>query len=331
VGVKNEAVVLWCHVYYYNQQMIRFSSFFIFFILATSLGQSQQTTFNVLERGNAVQFEFAWTDAQTQPQSLMFSLPVDDLQRGNTEFGPFDNTAANTFAFNRVKQKAAEYNKQGINIKAVPTFSGYKIEGDAPPGVNMDEVLNTLHAEREKGLNDYLDAVFYTTMSGNNIMPNHKKIAKRYAGALAPLTAAISAQTRALSMRERASWIATFLQTIPYDTLMNRYTSNGAGFQTPYGLLRNNKGDCDTKAVAMLAILRGLYPTLPLTMVYVPQHAFVGIGIAQGPNDYALKLGRRIFVLADPTGPSLLKVGEVDEKALKALNNGQFSFQEVPF
>jgi hypothetical protein len=65
--------------------------------------------------------------------------------------------------------------------------------------------------------------------------------------------------------------------------------------------------------------------------VYVPEHAFVGIGIPQGPNDFALRLGSRTFVLADPTGPRLLKVGEVDEKALGALTSGRFSFQEVPF
>lgn len=292
---------------------------------------AQQTNAYVQELGRTVQFSYAWKDHDQRPQSLNFSLPLDDLQRGDREFKPFDDTAANAYAFQKVKERAATYRAQGMDISVVKTFSGYRIEGNAPVNVDMNSILADLHGTRDQGLDDYIHAMFYTRMQGENIMPDHKRIARRYAPALRPMLEAMAQQTPALSIRERSDWLLGFLQTIPYDQLLDRYTTNGSGFNTPYGLLRRNRGDCDTKAVAMLAALRGLYPNLPLTMVYVPEHAFVGIGIAQGPGDYALRLGGRTFVLADPTGPRLLKVGEVDIRALSALSAGKFSFQEVPF
>jgi hypothetical protein len=133
-----------------------------------------------------------------------------------------------------------------------------------------------------------------------------------------------------MGQREQINWIMGFLQSIPYDTLQNRRTSNGSGFQTPYALLRTNRGDCDTKSVALLAILRSLYPTLPLSMIYVSEHAFVGIGIAQGPKDYALKLNNRPYVLADPTGPSQIPLGVADRRALALLKSADFFHKPIP-
>ena len=127
------------------------------------------------------------------------------------------------------------------------------------------------------------------------------------------------------------NYALNFLQNIPYDQLVSRYTSNGAGFQTPYGLLYNNRGDCDTKSVALAAILRNLFPELRIVMVYVPEHAFVGVHFKPGKKDYALQLGGQPFVLAEPTGPSLAPLGRLDDRALSYLDSGKFSYQEVPF
>jgi hypothetical protein len=190
--------------------------------------------------------------------------------------------------------------------------------------------MDQLQSIRNQAISDYLWQKFYMDIGENRIMPDHKRIAARYAPALAPMAAAVQAQTGQLKPRDQINWLMGFFQTIPYNQLLDRYTSNGAGFKTPYGLLLGNQGDCDTKAVALAAVLRRLYPSLALTMVYTPGHAFIGIAVPQGKNDYALQLGQQVFVLADATGPHQLTLGQVAPEALAALNSGQYSYKQIP-
>jgi hypothetical protein len=209
----------------------------------------------------------------------------------------------------------------------------------------MERIGKAIDDARRQAHNDYIASKFYASVDDTHIMPDHKRIAQRYVGAMAPLATALKNSQGSLNNgnrngtisgggadpRDLINYIMHFWQSIPYDELENRYTSNGAGFETPYGILAGNKGDCDSKAVALAATLRSLYPNLRLTMVYVPDHAFIGIGLPQGPHDYALRLGDGTYVLADPTGPSFMNLGQVADHALTALNSGQFSYQEIPF
>ena len=55
----------------------------------------------------------------------------------------------------------------------------------------------------------------------------------------------------------------------------------------------------------------------------------MGLALPRGPDDYALNLKGQAFVLADPTGPQLLKLGQVDASALAELEGGKYSYQEI--
>lgn len=289
---------------------------------------------NLQQLPQATQFQFTWV-YQGKPQTLSFSIPNADLLRGAREFGVLDTTTMHATALKAAQAKAQQLSTPQLRyiVKSVP--NGYQVQsefyGAAPPAdsVTAPEV-KTIEASYKSELESFLTKHFYMLHDTTNIMPDHPRIALRYARALAPMIQAIRVKTQGMSQREQINWIMGFLQSIPYDTLQNRRTSNGSGFQTPYALLRLNRGDCDTKSVALLAILRGLYPNLPLAMIYVDEHAFVGIGIPQGPKDYALKLNNRPYVLADPTGPSQIPLGVADNRALRLLKSAHFFHKPIP-
>lgn len=293
---------------------------------------AQQTYFNSKDVGNARLFEYKWRDPDGD-HALRFGLSLADIAQAESEFQPFDNTAAQTVAFNAVQSKAKTLSvPNGAEVEVARKIGGYDIRARGVEAPQMQQIADNLKVVRDQALEDYVASRFYSRIDDTHIMPDHRRIAKRYVPAMAPVAQAMSAALGPnADQRATINYVMHFLQSIPYDQLENRYTSNGAGFETPYTILSGNKGDCDSKSVALAATLRAMFPTLKLTMVYVPEHAFVGIGLPQGSADYALRLGGDVFVLADPTGPDFMNLGEVAGRALDALNNGKFSYQEIPF
>lgn len=328
------------HWFIYSAGMRVFATLLVSFCLLSGVVAAKQLSFSAKAEGNAVRFSTRWIDSENREQALSFAIPQEDLRRGKDEFKPFDNAEASRRAFQAVQAYARSASRDGQIIKVTQTYQGLDIQtesygDDATADAANRAVMDKLKEVRDKVVAEHIFDTFYTPVDDTNVMPDHKRIARRYASALTPLAVAtrqsLLAQGRGTDPRSTAGFLLGYFQAIPYDTLLSRTTSNGAGFKTPYGLLAGNRGDCDTKSVAMAAVLRQLYPTLRITMVYVPEHAFLGVAIPRGQTDYALNLGGTPFVLLDPTGPRKLRVGEVDPKALAALEAGRYSYQEIPF
>lgn len=317
------------------------ASLALIFCVAAGAVQAGQLGFSAKAEGNAVRFSSRWIDSESREQVLSFAIPQDDLRRGKDEFKDFDNAAASKKAFEAVQNYARMASREGRVIKVTQRYQGFDVQTQTidENGVSAEAANKSIMAElqkvRDDSLAQHMADTFYTRVDDTHVMPDHKRIARRYASALTPLAVAarqtMLAQGRGVDARSMAGYLLGYFQSIPYDTLLDRFSSNGAGFRTPYGLLMGNKGDCDTKSVAMAAVMRQLYPNLRLTMVYVPDHAFLGMAVPRGGKDYALNLGGTPFVLMDPTGPRILKVGEVDPKALSHLEAGRYSYQEIPF
>lgn len=296
--------------------------------------RAEQVSYKARIVGQSVKFDYVWRDASRAEQRLGFFLPVDDLRRGQSEFQPFSDKAVSDAAFKAVQKEAATASDpQGVSWNVERTAGGFDVKAEGPVSmINEDAMakqVEVFNQVREKATDAYLADRFYVRINPTNVMPDHKRIVQRYAPALAPVQAAVRAATKGQQPHEVVDYLLGFLQSIPYDTLQNRRSSNGAGFQTPYGLITGNRGDCDTKSVALLALLRGIFPQTRLVMVYVPEHAFVGLALPRGSKDFALNIKGQAFVLADPTGPRLLKLGEVAEDALAELEAGKYSYQEV--
>lgn len=287
---------------------------------AEPLRNGQEMTSHATNSG--VVFAYRWADVTGALQTMQFMLNQGDIERGSQEFLPWDARAAEEYAYRKVKAKGDALSGAGLVVDVGRAYQGYDIRmrgPDTPQTAARAREVETLLPEVYRGaLVEYGKARFYTvtaeTADKNTIAPDHAALVVRYTAAMGPVAGALKAQV----LRQDAPDIRTFmdaalgwLQSIPYDRLQDRYTSNGAGFQTPYGLIQGNKGDCDTKAVAFLALVRAAYPAVPLAMVYVPTHAFVGVGVPQGPRDFALATQEGTFVLADPTGPARQNLGDI--------------------
>ncbi len=290
---------------------------------------AQPQTFATQQRGGGQEFAYSYATTDGKRQTLTVRLNLDDITRGSAEFQPWSHEGAKLAGTKAVQQAAKAYEKPDLQIMIDPMPGGtsYRARGTNPLLANpqyLEDLQKNLEPAYDAAELAYARRHYYRIIQpgqgfnkGNTkaIMPDHAAIAKRYTAAMGPVATAILTQVPGANASPRAFINAAlnWLQTIPYDTLNNRSTSNGAGFQTPYGLMLGNLGDCDTKATALAALIRAAYPQIPVAIVYVPDHAFIAIGLPQESRDYALQTEHGTFILADATGPGLTPLGYIDE------------------
>jgi transglutaminase-like putative cysteine protease len=150
---------------------------------------------------------------------------------------------------------------------------------------------------------------------------DYRRVARQAARRLSPLAEAIGERAGA-DARNRLAYALAFLQTIPYDRLTGRDAADGSGFATPMEMLHLNRGDCDSKATALAALMRRLAPEVRTALILLPGHAVLAADIPSRPGDRMLKLRGERFVLMEPAGPAVVPVGQIAPDSLKALERG---------
>lgn len=154
------------------------------------------------------------------------------------------------------------------------------------------------------------------------LRPDYRRIARNAANYLEPLARAIAARS-APAARARIGLALAFLQTIPYDRLDDRNLANGTGFAVPAQLLHLNRGDCDSKATALAALLEHLAPAHDTAMILLPGHAVLGIDLPPRPGERTIEVNGRSYVLMEPAGPAVLPIGRVSRASRRLLADGQ--------
>ena len=80
-------------------------------------------------------------------------------------------------------------------------------------------------------------------------------------------------------------------------------------------LLSQNRGDCDSKAVALAAVLRTYAPSRKLAIVTMPGHAILAVDLSPEPGDRQIHASGRVagtsLVALEAAGPVLIPVGRV--------------------
>ena len=116
--------------------------------------------------------------------------------------------------------------------------------------------------------------------------------------------------------------ILNFYQSIPYDTLLE---DRGAGFSTPFRLLHEDKGDCDTKLVAVAATVRSIYPNLKTIAIVLPEHVVIGFEVPFTDEDKKVNYKGKTYVLSETAGPGIAPIGVIAESSEALMRTGKYS------
>ena len=126
------------------------------------------------------------------------------------------------------------------------------------------------------------------------------------------------------SDRDRVDKVMGFFQSIPYEAILDKRHANSAlGFRMPAVTIDQNLGDCDSKAIGVAAVLKNLMPHRRLLLVLVPGHAFLAMQLTPRASDDRIHYAGSQWVLLEPVGPGLFRVGTIGRSSRALLKAGQ--------
>ncbi|MBF7071875.1 hypothetical protein ISG33_00495 [Glaciecola sp. MH2013] len=301
-------------------------------ILFTADIDAKQTRFNKYQLDDSIKFEYEWTTSEGEQQSLAFSFKKATfslLPESAPAYNPLlaQNSAQRALL---LYAKTLDPRDARVSISQSGNTLSMKVTGRSEKLV--EEVNNMLTVKHDEAQAAYLNENYYVAFRDDLGQKAIKHDHKRYALESAPhLVAIVEAIKEALinpnDTRAFVNYALSWLQAIPYDTLENRASSNGSGFAAPQQLLLNNRGDCDSKSTLFLALLKTYNANVKSTMVYLPNHALVGVALKPQKQDLSIKEGKTSFVLAEPTGPAQYALGEVAPESAMGIRNRQTTLE----
>lgn len=293
--------------------------------LALSLpqvGQARPATqegFFVDNAHNGHYFKYAWRDSKGQLHDTVFGVHTTDIQRGGTEFQKpnLNETSIVLPQLRPEAEKIASNLGYSVDLKENTTGFDVHLRGQGLTQSKAQRITSQITDLRDRILADHFKGKFYTVVqkgSEKYLRPDYLGLTDRYTPFGAVVARGID-KTGPKDKRGKARHALEFIQSIPY----SRDTPNGADFQTPIGMFTQNKGDCDTKSVALAAILREL--GIDSVMVVIPEHMFMGVEVTPLPGDHVFSHGGKTFVGVEPAGEGY-PIGRVGPDSASGLHNG---------
>lgn len=187
---------------------------------------------------------------------------------------------------------------------------------------------------QQKALQEHLYQGYYFLLQdpvkGPGVIPDHVRFMQDALPQLQPVADAFIALYGKQNVRDIAIALTRWIQQIPYRDMENRITSNGQGYVAPAQLIYDHQGDCDSKAVLWATIMRQIFPTLEIRILYLPEHAIIAAQIPAIETEQIIELGADSLLLVDPTGPAQLKLGQITDQFQPYLQNKQFTQRSFP-
>jgi len=301
----------------------------IFFVSSTLA--AQQLSFSKINKGDSYQFNYQWLDHKQQPQEISFALSNSALFNKFRNFRVYKPQFAAEYIN---KQVIKHFNKEPIEQVQI-TFNRQE-KGILVQSNNLakaKEARKKVESLTTEITNTYLKQNWYHSFTTHQniqaVKPDHVTISSLSVNDLKPMRPLILEKVSIKNIREATNFVLAFVQSIPYSPLESRVSSSGAGFNPPLKLLWENQGDCDSKATLATAILRTLMPRVRMVVVFINNHALIGIETLAEGDETTITLNGITYLLGEPTGPALLPLGQLDHVSELAILQGQYTAEVI--
>lgn len=284
---------------------------------------------------NTISYHYKWTDKDDIEQSIAFALDkkmVNAIPQSQAVYRP--SLAQRHVTVSLLKAaRNVDPKKAIIDIRQQQERVNIGIKSHDQNTIEM--LSKEFGALKDKAFEDYLYERYYmqyeTPMREPVVKPDHIRYVGMSTEALIPLSQAFYEKLGGQSeAREYLNLLLGWLQSIPYDTLEDRTTSHGSGFSPPITVLNQNQGDCDSKSVIAASITRSFLPNTPMVMVFLRNHALLGLAIGAKETDDIITYNGVPYVLFDPTGPALFEVGQVSSNTRSDIAAHQYTVETIP-
>ncbi len=287
---------------------------------------ARQLSFERRRGGAQTQYRVRWLDHDQRERDISFALAAAEIDQAARLFREFSLEAMRDHLEAAMRQTAAGWAEVTLQIErrpmAVDTMGiSYRLLGPPPLlGEAGRQIKDTIEQGRARYTSAYLRRV-----DGSTISVDYVAATRRYVRALWPLAQALLALAGNADERARLALALSFFQAIPYDELTDRVRNGGYDFAPPPTLVDLNRGDCDSKAVALACVLRAVMPGRHSVMATMPRHAILAVDVPWREGDAWVRRDGRVFVAVEAAGPAMAPVGRVAPQTARFLDGQQFS------
>lgn len=303
--------------------------FTLFSYSAISLAEQSYFSKELVESN--FQFTYQWHDYKDNQQSISFSLPKQEIFDRYRDFSIYQTKLAQEYVNKSLKKHFKKAPVSGVQIVFNEENGFFQAELKSTDPQLLQSTATKINQLEQTFNQEYLTKKYYhqfvTPNQTNAIKPDHGRIALESVRDLKSLKSIILEKSSIKNIRMVSNYVLGFVQSIPYSTLESRITSSGAGFSPPLKLLWENQGDCDSKVTLTATLLRVLMPRIKLALIYIENHAFIGIKVAPRGDDITVEHNGITYVLAEPTGPAVLALGKIAEESEQAIYRGHYSLE----
>lgn len=294
---------------------------------------AQQLSFNKSKQNKEVMFNYSWSDHQDLTRDIAFTLPSRQLNRQNHK--KFIPELAQQYVYIELHKAARKIDPREARVQIQHRGQDIFVQVTSRSDKLFAKWQSSMNQSKIKALDQYLQDNYYSHFRSHlgqeAIKPDHLRYIVENTEALLPIAQAVydklptNSETRAY-----VNLVLSWVQSIPYNALENRLTSNGAGYLPPLSVVANNQGDCDSKSVLMASLVRSLLPDARMTMVYLPNHALLGIVLPFRTNEQTLEIEGMDYLLMEPTGPAKIPLGEIAISSARSIAGNMYSLEAVP-
>ncbi len=286
-------------------------------ILWSGGAEAQQLDFSRITRSGDERLSYRWRDLDRREQATAFTLARQDIRDAEASFkefsldGMWDDIAAN------LRDETARFgNGAQIEIRRVDDRLSWTVKARDP--ASQEALIRNLNERFQRAQKTYLDRHLRQRLDEGRIMVD-------FAAATRALQEPMRAVAKALGAtpgiadddRARVTLALAFFQQVPYATLGD--AARRGDFLPAPALLAQNRGDCDSKAVALAAVLRTYTPWRKLAVIVMPGHAVLGVDLPARPGEQTVRAQARQYVALEPAGPAMAPIGDVAPRAAKYL------------
>lgn len=286
-------------------------------LLVCGAAEAQQLDFQRTSRGGDETLVFRWRDLHQREHATALTVAQRDIQQAEASFREFSLDGMWRYIEASMRDEAARFgNGVAVEITWMADRLGWAVSGGDSSAQHA--LMRRLQERFDRAQKEYLANHLRRRGDEGRIMVDFAAAARAFQEPMRDVAKALQGVPGAAGDdRARVALALAFFQQIPYRSLGDGRRAND--FLPGPALLAQNRGDCDSKAVALAAVLRTFVPTRKLAVVTMPGHAVLGVDLPALPGEQTVQAEARQYVLLEPAGPRLSPIGNADPRTAKYL------------
>jgi len=265
-----------------------------------------------------------------QKTLLNFVLDPANLPAQNGGVRRYSPALAQAFIRQQLLEAGVKLAQQGVRLQLSAPAQPLSFQLSGPTD-QVNKAQQQLQQLQQQAYQQYLQqGQFYrltTPQGASYIIPDHVAVLEQQLALLKPVANAFIVLYGQNNVRKIASQVALWIQQIPYQDLSDRRESAGTGFASPWQLLQQHRGDCDSKAVLFAGVMRHIFPTMKLAILYFPDHAVIAAQIPAIKDELTVSIEDKVLLVIDATGPAENAIGTLAKPYILYLHNRQFNYR----